>query len=140
MDLGDGWPFRIILHDTTGSTAYIEYIEGSRQVYTPEEPVFVISGPDYAQLLKLEYISEELPGSKAEMLYMDIVNSSFPPNTILILLQSYMKYFSDKGYYTIFRYPDDHEVNILTPDNVEAVFNFKDVEFIPGEEVSAPYF
>ena len=139
-DIGQGWPFRIVLHDTSGATAYLEYINGSRQVYTPDDPSFIVAGPDYARLIKLAYIPEEKPESDIEKLYLDLIGTGFPPNSTLLLMQYYMKYFSDTEYHSIFRYPMDKEIVVLTPGNDEAVFKFSEAEFIPGKEVSIRFF
>lgn len=139
-DLEQGCPFRIVLHDSTGATAYVEYIDGSRQVYTPDEPAFIVAGPEYARLIKLAHIPEESPESKIEELYLELIRTGFPPNSSLLLMQYYMKYFGDTDYYIFFRYPADKEIVILTPGEDEAVFKFSEVEFIPGKEVSIKFF
>lgn len=141
-DLGfdGGWPFRIILHDTTGATAYLEYIDGNRQVYTPEAPAFVVAGPDYSRLIKLAYLPEARPETNIEQLYLEMSGSTQLPNAPLILMQLYMKYFGDEEYYSFFRYPRDKEIIILTPEDVEAVFKFSETDFIPGEEVITSFF
>lgn len=139
-DIGHGWPFRIVLHDTSGATAYLEYINGNRHVYTPDDPAFVVAGPDYARLIRLAYIPDETPSSNIEQLYLDLMRSGFPPNSSLLLMQYYMKYFGDTEYYTIFRYPVDKELVVLTPGDDEAVFKFSETEFIPGKEVSIIFF
>lgn len=140
LSLEGGWPFRIVLHDTSGASAYIEYLDGNRNVYTPDDPAFIVSGPDYARLIELEYIAEALPENRAEQLFLDIVFSGFPPNTALVVLQYYMQNIPDKQFYSLFRYHENRELYILTPANDEAVFNFREIEFLPGKEVSTTYF
>jgi hypothetical protein len=140
MNLEKGWPFRIVLHDTSGASAYIEYRANGRSVFTPDHPTFIISGTSYERMLKMRYIPGTFPENKVETLYLNIIGSGFPTNTALILLKSYMVNFSQKRYYGFFRYHADKELFILTPSNDEAVFNFNDIEFIPGEEVSTRYF
>ncbi|MEE4257190.1 MAG: linear amide C-N hydrolase [Bacteroidales bacterium] len=141
-DLGfDGrWPFRIVLHDTSGASAYVEYIQGSRQVYTPDNPALVVAGPDYTRLIKLVHLPEEIPETNIEALYSDLQPSLNQANAPLILLQHYMKYFGDKEYYSFFRYPRDKEIIILTPEEDEAAFNFNEAEFIPGKEITTGFF
>lgn len=139
-DKEQGWPFRIVLHDSTGATAYVEYINGGRQVYTPDDPAFVVAGPDYTHQIKLGYIPDETPVSNIEKLYLDLFNTGFPPNASLLLMQYYMKYFGNTEYYTFFRYHLEKEMVILTPGNDEAVFKFSEAEFIPGKEVSLKFF
>lgn len=140
MGLEEGWPFRIVLHDTNGATAYIEYQGHGRSVYTPDHPAFIISGASYERLLKMRYIPGTMPENNTEILYLNIVGTGFPTNTALILLKSYMVNFSDQRYYGFFRYHNDRELFILTPSNDEAVFNFNDIDFIPGEEVVTRFF
>jgi len=139
-DTGNGWPFRIVLHDTTGATAIVEYINGSRQVYTPESPAFVVAGPEYERLIELAYIPDRSPEKDIEKLYLDFIRTDFPPNSPLLLMQYYMEYFIDQEYYSFFRYPADKEIIVLTPGGDEAVFKFSEAEFIPGEEVSVRFF
>ena len=88
----------------------------------------------------MRYIPGTFPENKIETLYLDIIGTGFPTNTALILLRSYMVNFSSKRYYGFFRYHSDRELFILTPSNDEAVFNFKDIDFIPGEEVEMRFF
>ena len=140
MGLEEGWPFRIILHDTSGATAYIEYQDHGRSVYTPDHPTFIISGTSYERMLKMRYIPGTMPENNTEILYLNIVGTGLPTNTALILLKSYMVNFSDQRYFGIFRYHSDRELFILTPANDEAVFNFNEIDFIPGEEVVTRFF
>ena len=140
LGLDGGWPFRIVLHDTCGATAYVEYVEGKRSVYTPSYPSFIVGGPDYSRLISLEHIPEELPRNRVEHLYLEIVYSGWPPNTTLILLNLYMNNFADKRYYGFFRYHQNRELFILTPNNDEAVFNFREIDFSSGTEVSTTFF
>ncbi|MEN8223726.1 MAG: hypothetical protein ABFS05_00060 [Bacteroidota bacterium] len=67
-----GWPFRIVLHDSAGSTAYIEHIDGHKRVYTPGSPALIVDGPDYARLITIKYLQDSIPGNKAEMRYLQI--------------------------------------------------------------------
>lgn len=61
-----GWPFRIILHDSTGSTVIIEHIDGNKRIYTPDPPALTVDGSDYARLLTLAYINDSLPLNQNE--------------------------------------------------------------------------
>ncbi len=67
-----GWPFRIVLHDSTGATACFEYVEGQKRVYTPDPPSLIVDGPNYARLLTLRHISDSIPLGKAEHRFMDL--------------------------------------------------------------------
>lgn len=140
LGLNGGWPFRIVLHDTSGASAYVEYVNGSRQVYTPDNPAFVVAGPDQNRLIKLAYLSEAKPETNAEKLYLEMSGSTHLPNAPLILVQLYMKYFGSSKYYTFFRYAEDKEIIIMTPRDEEAVFKFSEAEFIPGKEVVTRFF
>jgi hypothetical protein len=140
MNLDQGWPFRIVLHDTSGASAYIEYQANGRSVFTPDYPSFIISGTSYERMLKMRHIPGTFPENKVETLYLDIVGSGFPTNTALILLKSYMVNFSRQRYFGFFRYHAEKELFILTPSNDEAVFNFNEIDFVPGEEVTTRFF
>ena len=93
MGLERGWPFRLILHDTSGATAYIEYQAHGRSVFTPDHPTFIIGGTSYERLLKMRYIPCTFPQNRIETLYLDMVGTGFPTNSALILLKSYMLNF-----------------------------------------------
>jgi penicillin V acylase-like amidase (Ntn superfamily) len=69
------WPFRLVLRDSTGSTAYLEYVNGKKRVYTPESPACIVSGPDYAHLLTIKYITDSLPKTKAEKRFIQVSES-----------------------------------------------------------------
>ena len=140
LGLDAGWPFRIILHDTSGATAYIEYVHGYRSVYTPDKPAFVVSGADYTHLIKLEYIPETRAETKVDELYLNIIHSAYPPNIVLLLLKEYIDLFPDSQYYNIFRYHQEKEMYIMTPDNDEILFNFREIEFLKGEELTTSFF
>ena len=140
LGLDCGWPFRLVLHDTSGATAYLEYIDGRRQLFTPEYPAFIPGGPDYSRLLTLEHITDSVPRNKAESMYLDIIKTGFPPNIDLLVLQYYIKNFDDESYYSLMRYPFTREINMLTPSGEEARFGLRDIQFIPGEEVETRFF
>ena len=88
----------------------------------------------------MRYIPGTFPKNHIETLYLDIIGTGFPTNTALILLKSYMLNFSNIRYFGFFRYHHEKELFILTPSNDEAVFNFKDIDFVPGEEVVTRFF
>jgi hypothetical protein len=64
------WPFRLILHDSSGATACIEYINGSRHVYTPEAPAVIIDGPAFSRLIGMVHLENIHPESPAEQRYL----------------------------------------------------------------------
>jgi hypothetical protein len=140
VELSCDWPFRLVLHDSTGATAYIEYANGQRQVYTPDYPSFIVGGPDYTRLITIAYLNDSIIEHKAEKLYVDIVKTAYPPNIDLVLLKYYIQNFGEEAYYTILRYPQTREINFLLPSGDAANFKFSEIEFIPGREVSTRYF
>lgn len=134
------WPFRIILHDSTGVSVFFEYVNGSRQVYTHDAPAFIVGGPEYSRLIMIEHLPDSLPGGKAEKLYSDIIKTGYPPNIDLLLLQYYMHNLKGDRYFTILRYPLSLEMNFMLPGGDEARFDLKNIEFTPGKEVFTKFF
>jgi penicillin V acylase-like amidase (Ntn superfamily) len=140
MDLECDWPFRIVLHDSTGSSAYVEYVNGKREVYTDDGPSFIVGGPNFSRLVTLKHLPDYLPDGKAEELYVHLIGTGYPPNADLLLLQYYMHHFSTESYYTILRYPLSAELNFMIPGGDEARFDLHVIEFKPGKEVSTRFF
>jgi len=83
MEMENNWPFRIVLHDSMGATAYIEYIEGQCRVYTSDLPSCIIAGPDYARLLTIEHLQDSMPGSTAEHLFIQAKEGLSHPETFI---------------------------------------------------------
>lgn len=140
MSLDCDWPFRIVLHDSTGSSAYIEYVNGKRQVYTNDGPSFIVGGPSFSRLVTIEHLPDSLPQGKAEELYMHMISTGYPPNADLLLLQYYMHQSGGDNFYTLLRYPLSAELNLMIPDGDEARFDLREIEFKPGKEVSTRFF
>jgi len=115
-----GWPFRIVLHDSTGSTAIIEYVGGSRHVYTPDPPAVIVGGPDYARLITIMHLPDSLPGNEAEKRYLNILETNI---------------IAAEKTFLFMRSLDIPEVLIINPAGEDRYFNFKEIEFIPGEEI-----
>ncbi len=120
-----GWPFRIVLHDSTGSTAIVEYVRGTRQVYTPDPPALIVGGPDYARLITISHLPDSIPGNEAEIRYKNILETNIIAN---------------EETYQIWRSNGIPEVLIFNPNGEDRYFSFKEIEFIPGEEVSIKLF
>ena len=140
MGLDCGWPFKIVLHDSSGASAYLEYVNGIRQVYTNDAPSFIVGGPEYSRLVTIEHLPDSLPDGPSEELYLEIIKTEYPPNIDLLLLQYYMHHFSTANYYTILRYPLSAELNFMIPGGDEARFDLREIEFKPGKEVSTKFF
>jgi hypothetical protein len=140
LGLECGWPFRIILHDTTGASAFIEYIKGERRVYTPEPPAIVIGGPDYARHITLEYMPDSVPKSVSEMILLDLLSMKNTSNMGWKVLDIYQANAVNIGYFGFLRYHSKPELYILFPSGDEAEFNLNEIEFIPGKEVSEKFF
>ena len=66
------WPFRLVLHDSSGATACIEYINGSRHVYTPEAPAAIIDGPAFSRLIGMVHLEDIHPENPAEYRYLAV--------------------------------------------------------------------
>jgi penicillin V acylase-like amidase (Ntn superfamily) len=133
IQLDCGWPFRIILHDSTGATAYIEYINGERQVYTPDAPAVIVGGPSYARLLTIKYLEDSIPTTKAESNFLQLSNSADLIGDSLEIL----------------RYEDIDAANsllilkellsgtiLIQKGEAEYRYTISQTDFIPGEETS----
>ena len=130
-DLECEWPFRLVLHDSSGATAYIEYVDGSRRVYTPESPALIVGGPTYARLITLEYFSDSIPAGKAEKRFLDIKTNSIQ-DISWTLLQYYNERYSDH-YYGILRDHINKELLIIDPSVEELRLKFSEIVFTPGK-------
>ena len=131
LGLECGWPFRLILHDSSGATAYIEYVDGSRRVYTPEAPALIVGGPTYARLIILEHFPDSIPAGKAEKRFLDIKTNSIQ-DISWTLLQYYNESYSDH-YYGILRDHMNKELLIIDPSVEELRLKFSEIVFTPGK-------
>jgi len=128
-----GWPFRLVLHDSGGSTAYIEYVNGILRVFTPEFPALVVSGPDYTRLITLKYLPDSIPKSKAEMRFLDILDTNDLAGVSWKLLQYYDENNTDFPY-GILRDHRNCGLIIMDPDSEQRVYDFRSIGFVPGGE------
>ncbi|MBE9484830.1 MAG: linear amide C-N hydrolase [Bacteroidetes bacterium] len=131
LDLECGWPFRLILHDSSGATAYIEYVRGDLRVYTPESPALIVGGPTYARLITLGHFPDSIPAGKAEKRFLDITTNSIP-DISWTLLQYYNESYSDH-YYGILRDHMNKELLIMDPSVEELRLKFSEIVFTPGK-------
>ena len=130
-DLECGWPFRLVLHDSSGATAYIEYVDGNRRVYTPESPALIVGGPTYARLITLKHFPDSIPAGKAEKRFLDITTNSIP-DISWTLLQYYNESYSDH-HYGILRDHMNKELLIIDPSVEELKLKFSEIVFTPGK-------
>ena len=138
LDLECGWPFRIVLHDSIGATAYIEYVDGSRRVYTPEPPALIVGGPEYARLITLKYLPDSIPVSEAEKRYLDILDTTDIPDISFTLLQHYNE--SNNHFYGILRDHMNKEMLIMDPSVEELRLKFSELVFSPGKVTTKSIF
>lgn len=138
LDLECGWPFRLILHDSTGATAYIEYVMGDLRVYTPGSPALIVGGTTYARLITLKHFPDSIPAGKAEKRFLDIITNSIP-DISWALLQYYNESNSDH-YYGILRDHMNKEILIMNPSVEELRLKFSEIDFTPGRETTKKIF
>lgn len=134
IGLACGWPFRIVLHDSTGATAYIEYINGKRQVYTPEAPTSIVEGPSYARLLTIKHIADSVAITNAERRYLAFEDammiSTFPEN----LKELLAVYEGLPGFLFIIKKHSTRSFAVMRPGLRSVELQFDETEFIQGEE------
>ncbi len=131
-DLECGWPFRLVLHDSSGATAYIEYVDGSRRVYTPESPALIVGGPEYDRLITLKYMPDSIPVGEAEKRYLDILDTTDIPDISFTLL----KHYNGSNYdhlYMILRAHMNKEILIMNQSAEELRLKFSEIVFTPGK-------
>lgn len=136
MGLDCGWPFRLVLHDSTGATAYIEHIEGSLRVYTPEAPAVITDGTEYARLLMLKYLQDSLPKNKAESRFLDFEQGiiSHSGDNIHKLKQYYKDNNPDiENLFIIWRSHSDAAIIIRDSSKFDT-FEISEMKFTPGKE------
>jgi len=139
LDLECGWPFRLVLHDSCGATAYIEYVDGSCRVYTPESPALIVGGPEYARLITIKYLPDSIPVSEAEKRYLDILDTTDIPDISFTLLQHYNESNSDH-FYGILRDHMNKEMLIMDPSVEELRLKFSELVFSPGKIITKNIF
>jgi len=128
-----GWPFRLVLHDSGGSTAYIEYVGGILRVFTPESPALVVSGPDYTRLITLKHVPDSIPKGKAERRFLNILDTNDLAGVSWKLLQHYDENNINFPY-GILRDHKNCGLIIMDPDSEQRVYDFRKIGFVPGGE------
>ncbi len=132
VGLDCGWPFRLILHDSTGATAYIEYVEKKLRVYTPGPPALLVSGPEYARLITIKHLSDSIPQTQDEKRYLDILKTNDKSDISTKLLQHYDENYIDFPY-GILRDHMNKGIIIMNPSSEQRVYDFSEIGFIQGE-------
>jgi hypothetical protein len=140
LGLDCGWPFRIVLHDSTGATAYIEYVDGRKEVYTPDAPAVIVEGPSYSRLLTIKHIPDSLASNNAEQRYLELeeslLSSNFPEN-----IKGYVEHFRElEDVYFIMRAHNRITYTGANPDKKTIHVEFLDAEFAIDEEVRESLF
>jgi penicillin V acylase-like amidase (Ntn superfamily) len=136
MGLDCGWPFRLVLHDSSGATVYVEHIEGQQRVYTPEAPAVITDGSEYARMLMLKHLQDSLPKSKAERRFLDFEQGiiSFSEDNTKRLIQYYKDNYPDIGnLFIIWRSHVDAAMIIRDSSKLD-IFETSEMKFTPGEE------
>lgn len=137
---GCGWPFRIILHDSTGATAFFEYTDGHKRVYTPDPPVLIVGGPEYARLLTLRHISDSLASGRAEERFMELDRMM---QGRLLNHASIPEALSDQndGRQDVLIERNHSAASMtITLDTATLTFVLNKMDFTPGSETSAEIF
>ena len=132
IGLDCGWPFRIVLHDSSGASAYLEYVDAKRQVYTPDPPALIVGGPSYARLLTIFYFADSIPKGNAEIRFRDIITSCKTPEDQWEQMQKYDD--NQAGELHIYRDHIKKEMLILGPSGEIMNFNFRETDFPIGRE------
>ncbi|HSG68007.1 MAG TPA: linear amide C-N hydrolase, partial [Bacteroidales bacterium] len=105
-----GWPFRIVLHDSTGASAYIEHIKGELRVYTPDPPAIVPAGSDYARLITIKHLEDYTAEQIAErdFLHFDKIITDFNEDGFSEVKEYYLDSGKSAGnYFWIIREHDE---------------------------------
>jgi hypothetical protein len=132
LDLPCGYPFRIVLHDTTGNTLYLEYIEGIPFVYTPEAPAFIVGGPPYSRLLTLKHIKDSTPRSQAEEKYVDFIDQ--PQEEQIPAIDSFPAHaFPSESYIRIIRDHRERSLGIVD-GNTSRTYHIKNAKSVRRKE------
>ncbi len=140
-----GWPFRLVLHDSTGATAFIEYIDGKLRVYDPGPPAVITDGPDYASLLIEKYlptgVSPESPAARFIRLE-DTLMKYRPPINIASILEilEYLETNTPKASWFLARDHEEATLQFLSEDKRNIRYKLNEVNFTPGKEIRQKLF
>lgn len=143
-DIGSecGWPFRIILHDSTGATAYIEHIEGDLRVFTPEAPAVITAAADFTRLVTIRHTPLYQPQSDAEkdFLYFDHFAED-PRDKAPEKIPAYFEKQGKIGEYYIFVKRTHENAGLYIESGGKKVsFPFNEVIFPADRETAKPLF
>ncbi|MDT8393138.1 MAG: hypothetical protein RQ761_04805 [Bacteroidales bacterium] len=139
MDMECEWPFRIILHDSCGATAYIEHINSRLRVYTPEAPCAITSGADYARLLMLKYMPDSLPANKAEERFLHY-DQILPGKNITAFVPEFTNSDVSAQAAVFIKDHTSRSITIIDGRGKRKVIKFSGIEPIPGREISKSIF
>jgi hypothetical protein len=145
LDSKDNWPFRLVLHDSTGATAFIEYVEGNLRVYDPDPPAVIIDGPDYASLLIEKYIptgvSHESPAGRFIMAEDTLMKYIHPINIASALnILEYLEMNTQNAAWHLARDHREATLQFLSEDKGDIRYKFDEVNFTPGKEIRQKLF
>ena len=134
---GCGWPFRVILHDSTGATVYVEHIGGDLRVFTPEAPAVAASASDYSRLLTIRHtpLYEPKKTSEKDFIYFDHFAEDPRPKSADKIPAYYKKQEKlPESYFFIQR---EHGKPGLIVESLtgKASYRFSEIHFTPGREV-----
>ncbi|NQT78144.1 MAG: linear amide C-N hydrolase [Bacteroidetes bacterium] len=140
-----GWPFRLVLHDSTGATAFIEYIDGKLRVYDPGPPAVITDGPDYASLLIEKYIptgvSPESPAARFIRLEDTLMKYRYPINIVSVLeILEYPGTNTPKASWFLARDHREATLQFLSEDKRDIRYKLDEVNFTPGKEIRQKLF
>lgn len=143
-DIGQecGWPFRLVLHDSAGKTAYVEHIDGNLRVFTPGVPAIVAGGPDYSRLVTIKHLGDSIPLSESEKRFllfdkrMASEQQSFNDNKN----ELFMTNLSEPGLIYMIERNHSNPGLIIFREEEKKVFMITEKGFIPGREIPQKIF
>ena len=145
LDSKCDWPFRLVLHDSTGATAFIEYVDGNLRVYDPDPPAVITDGPDYASLLIEKYIptgvSHESPTGRFIMAEDTLMKYRHPINiTSVMEIFEYLEMNTQNAAWHLARDHTKVALQFLSEDKGNIRYKFNEVIFTPGKEIRQKLF
>ena len=145
LDSKDDWPFRLVLHDSTAATAYIEYVDGNLRVYDPDPPAAITDGPDYASLLIEKYIptgvSHESPAGRFIRAEDTLMKYRHPINIASVLeILEYLGKNNQKASWLLARNHREAALQFQFGDKGIIRYKLDEVTFTPGKEIRQKLF
>ncbi len=140
LDSNCDWPFRLVLHDSTAATAYIEYVDGNLRVYDPDPPAVIIDGSDYASLLIEKYIptgvSHESPAGRFIMAEDTLMKYRHSINIVSVMeILEYLGKNTQKASWLLARDHREAALQFLSEDRESIIYKLDEVNFTPGKEI-----